>query len=69
MLQSDKRNRDDDAGQYLISELRARSEPQIAAMHYFEVIVRETNRTESQRGEYRDPDERVAQVGPQQRRH
>ncbi len=53
--------------QKLVSELRPRGETEVAAMHDLQVIVGKPDRSKRQRRRHRDPDEAVAQIGPQQR--
>src|SRR5712692_3546242 len=69
VLQSDQCDRNQDAGRPLKSQLGACSKAEVAAMNNFKVVVRKTDRGEGHRGKHGDPDERIAQVRPEQCRH
>ncbi len=68
-LQTDQRGGNQERHQKLVEELAPASEPKIAAMDNFQVVVGETDASESQHRQNCHPDEAVAQVGPQQRWH
>src|ERR1035441_7564981 len=69
VLQNDQCDRNQDAGRGLKAQLGACGKAEIAVMNNFKVVVGKTDRTEGQRGKHRDPDERIAQVCPEQCRH
>ena len=69
MLQGDQCDGNHDAGSDLIAEFGARGEAEIAAMNDFEIIVGKSDGREGERGEDGDPDERIAEVGPEQCGH
>ncbi len=66
-LQCAERGAHGDRRQKLIQQLGPRCEPEIAAMHDLEVIVRETDGGKGKGRHHRNPHEAVGQVGPQQR--
>ena len=49
------------------TSLARAGQAQVAAVHHLQIVVGKADGAEGQRGEHRDPDEPVAQVGPQQR--
>src|SRR5258708_2437704 len=69
VLQSDQRDRNQDAGGGLISQLGARGKSEIAMMNDFKVVIGKTDRAKRHRGKHSDPHKRIAQVRPEQRRH
>src|SRR5229473_1714877 len=69
VLQSDQCDRNQDAGRPLKAQLGAGSKAEVAAMNNFKVVVGKTDRGEGHRGKHGDPDERIAQVRPEQCRH
>ena len=69
VLQSDQRDRNQDAGGSLIAQLGARGKSEIAVMNDFKVVIGKTDRAEGHRGKHGDPYKRIAQVRPEQRRH
>ena len=60
---------DAQADDELPEQLVARKKPVMRSPDDLEIVVGEANRAKSDRGENCDPDERVAEVGPEQRRH
>src|SRR6202521_5340459 len=69
VLQSDQRDRDQDAGGSLIAQLGAGGKAEIAVMNDLKVVIGKTDRAEGHRGKHSDPNKRIAQIGPKQRRH
>src|SRR5258708_7780316 len=69
VLQSDQRDRNQDAGGGLISQLGARGKSEIAMMNDFKVVIGKPDRAKRHRGKHSDPHKRIAQVRPEQRRH
>src|SRR5258708_33102916 len=67
--QRDERDGNQDAGGGLISQLGARGKSEIAMMNNFKVVIGKADRAKGHRGKHCDPDKRIAQVRPEQRRH
>ena len=63
-LHHDKRNRDEDASGDLEADLSFTSQPQISAMHDFDVVIAESDSSEGGRGKNGNPYEPIAQVRP-----
>src|SRR5438552_11836495 len=66
-LHRDQGNGNQGASGDLEAELSPRGQSQIAAVNHLCVVVGEPNRGKCAGGQYRNPDESVRQVGPQQR--
>ena len=53
----------------MIAQLGACGKSEIAVMNDLKVVIGKTDRAEGHRGKHGDPDKRIAQVRPEQRRH
>ena len=67
-LQGAQRARHGEGRQKLVAQLGARGQAEVAAVHDLQIVVGKSDGAEGQRRDHGDPDEAVAQVGPQQRR-
>src|SRR5208283_57448 len=69
VLQRDQRDGNQDTGHDLKAQLGARGQAEIAAVNHFKVVVSKADRGKGQRGKHGDPNERIAQVRPEQGWH
>ena len=69
VLQGDQGEADRQSRQELVEQLGASGQSEVAAVDHLQIVVGEPDAAVGQRRHHRDPDEAIAQVGPQQRRH